>query len=304
LLRASRSLPAALALQRRLFRAATTAVLIVATISGAALSALSDPLGLREIDLRGDFETGDISQFTHLECPNPSRQLKILNSPVRQGRYAARFETAPGDNWSNGVRCKVVRYDSNESEGDEYYYGMSMYFPKSIDYTHMWELHQRADIYNLGGIVALSPHAIMARGGRLEYRMMTGAATWNGNGWNGWSNYLDRMPLTTSMPTNQWVDFIVHLKFTESNTGLLEVWVRTGNEAWATTPQLRRTNIPTLQYVPGGRDPDVRSTIHTSSLYAQMGLYKGSGSTSTTDVVYHDGYRRGTSLAAVQADFP
>src|SRR3712207_3299552 len=77
------------------------------------------------IDLRGDFETFDAGQFSDLECPHPSRQFKVVTDPVRQGRYAARVEVAPGDTWSNGsIRCMVANYDSNERDGDDYYFAL------------------------------------------------------------------------------------------------------------------------------------------------------------------------------------
>src|SRR4051794_6413525 len=71
--------------------------------------------GSSGINLRGDFETSDARQFSALECPHPSRQFRIVTKPVRQGRYAARVEVAPGDRWSNGsIRCMMADYDSDE----------------------------------------------------------------------------------------------------------------------------------------------------------------------------------------------
>lgn len=269
--------------------------------------------GSSAIDFRGDFETVDTRQYTAVECPHPTRQLKIITSPVRQGRYAARFEVAPGDNWSNdSIRCLVANYDSNESEGDDYYFAFSMNFPKHPSDNVVWELHSRRDIYSVDPNTSVAPHAITTAGGRLEYRLLTGPAFWNGSTWTGWSQYEPNIPLLAPIPVGQWIDVVVHIRFTHSSQGTLAVWSRTGGESWTREPQVRRDGIPTLQWIPGfenrifghRNDPRINSNIYTSSLYVELGLYPGTDSVETTDVVYLDGYRRGTSLAAVRAEFP
>jgi hypothetical protein len=265
------------------------------------------------IDFRGDFETGDASQFSNLECANPRQQFGLVTAPVRQGRYAARFQTAPGDTWDNGtIRCLAARYDTNEREGDDYYYAFSVYFDSAPAYNLIWELHTRAEIYTVNQNLSVVPHALEVVDGRLEYRLLTGPAKWDGSTWTGWAHAEPDIPLTGSIPVRTWIDFVVHIRFTQSDRGLLEVWTRTGNGAWPTRPQVTRQGIPTLQWIPGTNDrvlghlndPRIAQAIPTSSLYAELGLYKGAAVTSTVDQVYLDGYRRGGTLAAVMAEFP
>jgi hypothetical protein len=226
----------------------------------------------------------------------------------------------PGDTWSNGsIRALCARYNTNEQLGDDKYVAFSIYIPSTIQQDELlWEFHMRSDIYAPNGSVignlSVTPHAIMSRGGDLEYRMLTGAGSWNGSSWTGWSNFNDRIKLLQPHPLNTWIDIIVHVNFQEVG-GMCEVWVRTGSNAWPTSPTWSKTNTSTLQWIPGGQDPSIPTTIHNSTstnpqspgywgLYTELGVYSGSSSVSGTDTVYHTGYRQGTSKDAVMADFP
>jgi hypothetical protein len=56
---------------------------------------------------RGDFETGNLSQWSFLLNP---RGLSVVDAPVAQGRHAARVEIQPGDLWPNGLNRVEVEY--------------------------------------------------------------------------------------------------------------------------------------------------------------------------------------------------
>lgn len=261
---------------------------------------------------RGDFETGGTSQFD-LECPHSSRQLSVVTSPVRQGRFAARFETAPGDNWVNGsIRCLAALYRSGEGDGDDYYYAFSMFFPEAPADNLLWELHSPKAIYSVHPNTSVSPHAVCVVGGRLEYRLGAGPAMWNGTTWTGWSTYEPDIVIARSVPVARWIDLVVHIKFSHNPDGLVEVWYRDEGGAWPVAPTISRYGVPTLQWIPGytnevrgiRNDPNVGADIRTTALYTELGLYKGSDVTTTTDVVYHDGFRRGRTKEAVMAEFP
>jgi hypothetical protein len=246
---------------------------------------------------------------TGLECPHPGQQYRLVRQPVRHGTYSARFQEGPGDNWTNGsIRCLLASYGSGEKEGDDYYYALSMYFPSMPSDNLVWELHQQADIYEVDHNTSVTPHAITVVKGRLAYRLLTGPAYWDGTSWVGWSHYEPDIDLLGPLPLKQWIDVVVHIKFTHSDQGLLEVWAHVGDAPWTDRPQISRNSVPTLQWIPGFRheiwghpnDPRVPDDIMTSTLYLEMGLYRGVDWTATTDVVYLADYRRGTSLAAVQ----
>jgi hypothetical protein len=265
------------------------------------------------IDFRGDFETADARQFGALECPHPSRQFTIVTHPVRQGLYGARFEVAPGDTWTNGsVRCLVAAYGSDESEGDDYYFAFSMLFPTPPSENLVWELHNRQDMYSVSPNTAVAPHAVVVSDGSLRYRLLTGPAFWNGSEWTGWSHYEPDIPILDKVPAGRWIDLVVHVRFTRSDNGILEIWSRTEGENWPSAPQVSRRSVPTLQWIPGTdnrvfghlNDRRVPSDVYTTSLYVELGLYPGADSIDRASVVFLDGYRRARSLNAVMSEFP
>jgi len=68
-----------------------------ATLVGAvSFGLLSPALVGAEVLWRGDFETGDTSQFDGAQSMGPDR-LQVVTSPVRQGSHALRVEVRQGD---------------------------------------------------------------------------------------------------------------------------------------------------------------------------------------------------------------
>jgi hypothetical protein len=55
---------------------------------------------------RGDFETGDLSQWSYLLNP---RGLSVVTSPVAEGHHAARVEITAVDLWPNGLNRVEVQ---------------------------------------------------------------------------------------------------------------------------------------------------------------------------------------------------
>lgn len=278
-----------------------------ASPAGAAAAPL-DP----GIDLRADLETGDERQFDALECAEPERQFQVVRSPVRQGTHAARFEQRPGDVWDNGtIRCLGAIYDSGEEEGDSYFYALSVLAPGPLSDNVLWELHTRQEIYQVDPNTSVSPHALGVVDGGLKYRLLSGPAFWNGSAWTGWSHYEPTIPLLSTVPIGEWIDIVLRIDFSRTDDGLVQVWVRVGDDPWTEQPQAERTGVPTLQWIPGYdeqiwgsvNDPRVPRTVPPGSLYTALGLYNGGTGTDVTDVVFLDGYRRGTSREAVMRDF-
>src|SRR5256885_1100306 len=74
---------------------------------------------------RGDFETGNIKQWTGSAYP---RHITIVQTPVRNGKYAARTEVHSEDKWSNGLRRVELVYNPPRStfQGSEHFYAWSM----------------------------------------------------------------------------------------------------------------------------------------------------------------------------------
>jgi hypothetical protein len=267
------------------FRRITTLLVgaLVAIAAVAAVSALAS-------GSTSTFETGT-DPFTSLECAHPSTQFTRVTSPVREGTYAARFSETATDVWSNGsVRCLAAKYDSGETTGNDYYYHLSFYFPQTLSDNLLWELHHPSTLYNISAGCSVAPHALLARsGGNIVYRLFTG----NCNGTIYAHQEVISIPGLNPYPKNVWVDFLVHIKFAESNTGVVEVYWRKDGDPWPSTPQVSRSGVPTMPYSDA-------LNVHNVKLYWEMGLYPGSSGYSGSDAVIIDDYRRETSLAAAE----
>ncbi len=266
--------------------------------TAGCLISLAEVAPLGSPNFSANFETHTAAQFSGLECATPSRQFRVVTNHVRGGHYAARFEERPGDFWpGNGtVRCLAVQGQTNECQGDNYYYAMSFFFPRPITPNLLWETHARSSIYSLSDPLSVAPNAIAATGTSygtlataLSYRLNTGQAMWSGTSWSGWSDS-EQIPIVSPIPIGVWIDIVVHVKFSFDNTGMVEVWERTLGHRWPLRPKVQRIDVPTMQYVPGGLDPGVPTARLSDTLYDSIGLYKGSDLASQSDVVYIDSY--------------
>jgi hypothetical protein len=272
-----------------------------------------------------DWDTCDESQWTstghgRLEAGgNPARQFTIT-SQVRRGSAgcAARFELQDDPiDVNSGFRSLWARYDSGEGTtgGDDFVYGLSFRLTTVPGYAHIWELHQRANLYGVARGLSIAPHALLIRDGALQYREMTGAAMWEGSRWTGWSNYQDRKVLIPALEPDTWYDVLVRIRTSETPRGLTQVYARRAGEPWPSRPTWENAG-PSLPYIPGGLDPripeklDVYSADATTDgltgLYVEAGLYTGSSTWAqpTSSIsLYLDQLRRYTDLAAAREGF-
>jgi hypothetical protein len=274
-------------------RAAVLGLLLVVFTAGVlgALTISSSSAAASEI--AGTWESGGYAPFSGLECPNPARQFTLVTAPVREGSRAARFNVTGADVWSNGtVRCLAAKYDSNETTGMDSYFHVSMYIPSpGISGNLIWELHHPSSLYNLSAC-GVAPFAITTDGSRLLFRIATGDCN-VGKGWSYWEPNIP-IPGLSPYPKDRWIDIVVHIRFAESATGVVEVWSRTAGSAWPVSPQIERRNIPTMPF-------SSSAGVRNAKLYTEMGLYPGYAGYSGNDTIYLDDYRRESSLAAAQA---
>ncbi|MGC4115382.1 MAG: heparin lyase I family protein [Myxococcales bacterium] len=89
---------------------------------------------------RGDFETGDLSQWSKSQIVSADR-LKVVDSPVAQGAKAIRVEVRQGDNpiGASGNRNELV-YLSYEPQGTERYYRWQTMFDPSYPNNSTWQV--------------------------------------------------------------------------------------------------------------------------------------------------------------------
>lgn len=240
-------------------------------------------------DVVANWETGDNSQYSGLECPNPQTQFGVVTSPVREGQYAARFSIGTEDVWTNGaVRCLDALYNTDEKDGRDYYYAFSLYVPSAISNNLIWELHAPRELYTRSENCSLAPFAILADRGALVLRMATGNCD---RGWTHWEPRV-RIPGLSPMPVGKWIDFVIHIAFSERAKGLFELYRRVEDSAWSVRPQISRRNIPTLPYSNAGK-------VHDVKLYLLVGLYPGFTGYRGSDTIFLDDVVRGLTFESV-----
>ncbi len=252
----------------------------------------------------GNFETGDYSQWDELEW-NTSRpeaeQFEIVTSPKREGQYSAKMTVHDGDEFEStgGERVQLERPETyNENDGDEYWYSWSTYFPS--DWQNLtgspdddWLLIAAWHSSNPGPFEDVcQPLQFEINGqNQIIVRMLTG----NVEGYDcytgpGTAEYFDQV-IVDSLDLGEWNDFVVHIKWKADNTGLLEVWHKSGNET-NFARVLNRENIPTLQYIGANID----------SPYFILAHYR-SEQQSHTSVLYQDGFKQMSSVSDLDEQY-
>ncbi|WP_375766608.1 heparin lyase I family protein [Archangium gephyra] len=148
---------------------------------------------------RGDFETGDRSQWSSTQMVSSDR-LQVLPSPVRQGSYAIKVTVRQGDNpiSASGNRNELVKM-TNEKEGDEYYYRWSTMFASDYPSAKTWQLFTQ---WHHSGNNGSPPVEFYVNGETIYLRVNGTTVVWS-----------------TPLVRGQWQDFIFHVKWS-SNPGV------------------------------------------------------------------------------------
>ena len=148
---------------------------------------------------RGDFETGDRSQWSKTQMVSSDR-LQVVPSPVRQGSYAIKVTVKQGDNpiSASGNRNELVRM-TNEKEGDEYYYRWSTMFASDYPSAKTWQLFTQ---WHHSGDNGSPPVEFYVNGETIYLRVNGSTVVWS-----------------TPLVRGQWQDFIFHVKWS-SNPGV------------------------------------------------------------------------------------
>jgi hypothetical protein len=217
---------------------------------------------------RGDFEPGNISQWTRAQQVSADR-LQIVTSPVRQGRYALKATVRQGDDPinSSGNRNELV-YMSREPVGSEFYYRWGTRFAADFPSARTWQLFTQWHHEGSGGSPPVEFY-VYGEEIRLNIGGSPGTIVW-------------RTPLVR----DRWNDFVFHVKWSaDPKVGFVELYYQ-GQLV------LPRRHIATM--FPGQLN------------YLKVGLYRNE-TVQPTGVVYHDGWVQARTLedalaASAEAD--
>lgn len=231
----------------------------------AALLLLVPSLASAEEAWRGDFETGNISQWTRSQSVASSR-LQVVSDVVREGRYALKATVRQGDDpiSASGNRNELL-YISEEKPGSTWFYKWSTLFPKNYPSADSWQViiqwHQE-------GCCGSPPLEIFVKGEEMNLRV--GGA----DGDIVWQGPLER---------GSWHDFVMEVKWSANpKTGYVQMW-HNGTLAVPKT---------------------YGATQYGSEMnYLKMGLYRDD-SIRPEASVYHDGFVMASKLTDVMPPAP
>ncbi len=154
---------------------------------------------------RGDFETGDRTQYSAAHMVNPDR-LQVVTSPVSQGRYALKTTVRQGDNPINasGNRAELA-YLSYETEGSEYYYRWRVMFPTDYPSVRAWQLFTQ---WHHDGCCGSPPVEFYVYGEEIRLKVNNSGDVW-----------------TTRLVRGVWHELVFHVKWSpDPNVGFVELW--------------------------------------------------------------------------------
>jgi hypothetical protein len=214
---------------------------------------------------RGDFETGNTSQWTKEERVNSNR-LVVETDRVHQGTYALRAEVDQGDKpiQASGNRNELV-YVGEEvnpaaAEGKELYYSWSTLFNEDYPSANTWQVFTQ---WHHTGLNGSPPVEFYVLGEQM--RMRVGGSTAQ----DLWSAPLNR---------GQWNDFVLHVKWSsDPNVGFVELY----HNGQLVVPHTPRATM-----------------FRGDGVYMKQGLYR-SDKIAPPGVVFHDGLTVATDLADV-----
>jgi hypothetical protein len=109
--------------------------LLASRLAGVLLAFLVLSAGtvLAEVLFRGDFETGDTKQW---KSTPKSDAVKVVTSPVREGKYALRIDGTNAARRGKLDRIEFQHQPRDTAEGTERYFGWSVYLAKKFTDTH------------------------------------------------------------------------------------------------------------------------------------------------------------------------
>lgn len=238
---------------------ATAASLAAPGEAPAAASHLTTP---GRVLAQGDFETGDLSQWSGVAGIS-ARSVTVVRSPSRQGRFAARFEVRSGDNPIGFGDRAQIQIGTRETEGQTRWYAwstrVSKSFPSYRSFQVLAQWHAEADgsppigFFAEGDDLVLRVHRHAAPGHVLEVRDI----------WRG--------PLARGT----WRDIRMRVTWSGNDRrGSVRLWINGVSQRFDDGSGQRR--IRTMY-------PGIRN-------YFTMGYYRQSG-LPRPGVVFHDGFR-------------
>lgn len=212
---------------------------------------------------RGDYETGDLGQWSGVQSISGAR-ARAVRTPRVQGGWAGRFEVRNGEDplCRLGFGCfgdrAEVQETTGESEGDVRWYDWSTRFGSPFPVTSGWQVVMQWRPTRNSGEPSVGMYVSEGRL-QLQVNPHNGDGSTAGRPRVLWSGPLDR---------GRWHHYRLRVTWSGSDRrGALKLWV----DGRAATPQVR-----------------VRTLYPGEGAYLKQGYYRQSG-IRTPGIVFHDG---------------
>ncbi|NVJ09042.1 heparin lyase I family protein [Myxococcus sp. AM001] len=231
----------------------------------AALVSLIPSFASADVVWKGDFETGNTSQWTRSQSVSNSR-LQVVTDVVREGRYALKATVRQGDDPINasGNRNELL-YISQEKADSTWYYKWSTLFPADYPLDDSWQVFAQ---WHQEGCCGSPPLEFYVRGEEMHMRV---------GGVNG------KVLWTAPLKRGDWSDFVLQVKWSpDAKKGFVQLWHN--NEV-----VVPKTSIAT-QF---GKEMN----------YLKLGLYRDDAIRPEASV-YHDGFTMASTLEEVMPPPP
>jgi Polysaccharide lyase len=255
--------PAEAPARRRAAIVVAVALAIALTSVLAALALIDEPSEESSggVLFRGDFETGDLSQWGPVQAEASDRVTVGADGPEPlEGRFHGRFEVRPGDTGgeAGGNRAEVTppKEVPRFEEGDERWIRDSVYVPRQTLDTPWRQVVQ----YSANGEGSPAVALFLDTDGESRPRLELRHGDSSTKDWVGPTLAFDR-----------WYEISVHLNYSsDPSAGFVEVYLD-GKKQTLTNGQTRR----------------YRATMEHGEAYLKVGIYRDP-SHDSTDVVFHD----------------
>lgn len=237
---------------------------LLACLALSATAGLARAEGADGIVWRGDFETGDLSQWNKVERVSDDRLEVVPGDPATTGgKYLLKTTVHQGDDPINasGNRNELV-YTGDPASEEERFYRWRTMWPGDYASVEEWQLFTQ---WHHDGTSGSPPVELYVFGEEMRLRVN------------------EEIVWTAPLERDKWRQFDLHVKWSaDENEGFVELDVDGRNV-------LPRMNVATLY--PG------------EGVYLKMGLYRDEN-VSEPQTIFHDGMTIATSKAALESSSP
>lgn len=222
-----------------------------------------------QVSWRGDFETGDTTQYNYLLNPMIEDRvyLDVVSDRVAEGAYSARIELHNDAVWSNGLKRVELQHSPDRArtaEGEELFFAWSFYLPEVLpsdpeQQIGYWETNS-------------------------SYQQMMSFAVAG-----------ERITFSTRRPVNR-------ERWRGDGAATAGVWHRIAMRiVWSTDETIGRVDV----WFDGEQvvaDADAMTLADANPTFVQMGLLRGRIEFADVPVIYIDDAIEGASLEDVRYD--